>query len=44
MPLALLSGIFIVSIVYFSVNVAYLTVLDVETIKLSNAVAAVLFI
>lgn len=42
MPLALLSGILIVSIVYFLINIAYFVVLDVETIKSSNAVAAVL--
>lgn len=40
MPLALLSGILIVSIVYFLINIAYFVVLDVETIKSSNAVAA----
>jgi len=41
MPLALLSGIFIVSCVYFLINIAYFAVLDVETMKSSNAVAAV---
>lgn len=41
MPLALLSGIFTVSAVYFSINLAYFAVLDVETVKSSNAVAAV---
>lgn len=41
MPLALLSGILIVTAVYVSINVAYFVVLDVETVKSSNAVAAV---
>jgi uncharacterized membrane protein len=40
-PLALLSGIGIVSAVYLAINVAYFAVLDVDTIKSSNAVAAV---
>ncbi|GMR52305.1 hypothetical protein PMAYCL1PPCAC_22500 [Pristionchus mayeri] len=40
MPLALLSGILIVTAVYVSINVAYFVVLDVETVKSSNAVAA----
>uniref|UniRef100_A0A915E9J0 Uncharacterized protein n=1 Tax=Ditylenchus dipsaci TaxID=166011 RepID=A0A915E9J0_9BILA len=40
MPLALLSGILIVSVVYFAINIAYFAVLDVDTMKSSNAVAA----
>uniref|UniRef100_A0A0K0DBL0 Amino acid permease/ SLC12A domain-containing protein n=1 Tax=Angiostrongylus cantonensis TaxID=6313 RepID=A0A0K0DBL0_ANGCA len=39
-PLALLSGIVTVTAVYVSVNVAYFVALDVETVKSSNAVAA----
>ncbi|PAV68201.1 hypothetical protein WR25_19347, partial [Diploscapter pachys] len=39
MPLALLSGISLVAIVYLAMNVAYFVVLDVETVKSSNAVA-----
>lgn len=41
MPTALLSGIGIVTLVYLSINIAYFVVLDVETMKSSNAVAAV---
>ena len=41
MPLALLSGISLVAIVYIAMNVAYFVVLDVETVKSSNAVAVV---
>jgi hypothetical protein len=40
-PTALLSGIGIVTLVYLSINIAYFVVLDVETMKSSNAVAAV---
>ncbi|CAD5209629.1 unnamed protein product [Bursaphelenchus xylophilus] len=40
MPLALLSGIGTVTVIYLSINVAYFAVLDVETMKSSNAVAA----
>ncbi|KAI1710819.1 amino acid permease domain-containing protein [Ditylenchus destructor] len=40
MPLALLTGILTVSLVYFAMNIAYFAVLDVETMKSSNAVAA----
>ncbi|EYC20601.1 hypothetical protein Y032_0021g305 [Ancylostoma ceylanicum] len=40
-PLALLSGIATVTAVYVSINVAYFVALDVETVKSSNAVAAV---
>ncbi|CAK5010187.1 unnamed protein product [Meloidogyne enterolobii] len=39
-PLALLSGILIVFLAYFCINIAYFAVLDVETMKSSNAVAA----
>ncbi|KIH62831.1 hypothetical protein ANCDUO_06884 [Ancylostoma duodenale] len=39
-PLALLSGIATVTAVYVSINVAYFVALDVETVKSSNAVAA----
>ncbi|CAD6184087.1 unnamed protein product [Caenorhabditis auriculariae] len=39
-PLALLFGIGVVTAVYVSINVAYFVVLDVETVKSSNAVAA----
>uniref|UniRef100_A0A914MUL7 Amino acid transporter n=1 Tax=Meloidogyne incognita TaxID=6306 RepID=A0A914MUL7_MELIC len=39
-PLALLSGISIVFLAYFCINIAYFAVLDVETMKSSNAVAA----
>ncbi|KAI6179489.1 hypothetical protein M3Y98_00616000 [Aphelenchoides besseyi] len=39
-PMALLSGIGIVAFVYVLMNVAYFAVLDVETMKSSNAVAA----
>ncbi|CAI4229979.1 unnamed protein product [Auanema sp. JU1783] len=39
-PLALLGGIGIVTTVYVAINVAYFVVLDVETFKSSNAVAA----
>lgn len=41
MPMSLLSGIGIVTLVYLSINLAYFVVLDVETMKSSNAVAAV---
>ncbi|CAB3408742.1 unnamed protein product [Caenorhabditis bovis] len=40
-PLALLSGIIVVSSVYVAINLAYFVVLDVETVKHSDAVAAV---
>lgn len=40
-PLALLSGLVIVALVYLAMNIAYFAVLDVETVKASNAVAAV---
>ncbi|KAK0424539.1 hypothetical protein QR680_008715 [Steinernema hermaphroditum] len=40
MPLALLSGILLVTVVYLSINISYFIVLDVDTIKSSNAVAA----
>ncbi|CAD5206642.1 unnamed protein product [Bursaphelenchus okinawaensis] len=40
MPLALLSGIGTVTLIYMSINVAYFAVIDVETMKSSNAVAA----
>uniref|UniRef100_A0A7I4XU51 Large neutral amino acids transporter small subunit 2 n=1 Tax=Haemonchus contortus TaxID=6289 RepID=A0A7I4XU51_HAECO len=39
-PLALLGGILTVTAVYVSINVAYFVALDVETVKSSNAVAA----
>ncbi|KJH53293.1 amino acid permease [Dictyocaulus viviparus] len=39
-PLALLFGIATVTAVYVSINVAYFVALDVETVKSSNAVAA----
>ncbi|KAF7625994.1 hypothetical protein Mgra_00009819 [Meloidogyne graminicola] len=39
-PLALLSGILIVFLAYFFINISYFAVLDIETIKSSNAVAA----
>ncbi|KAH7718516.1 AAT-5 protein [Aphelenchoides avenae] len=39
-PLALLSGLIIVALVYLAMNIAYFAVLDVETVKASNAVAA----
>ncbi|KAK6010758.1 hypothetical protein OSTOST_24175, partial [Ostertagia ostertagi] len=39
-PLALLVGILTVTAVYVSINVAYFVALDVETVKSSNAVAA----
>ncbi|KAI3413853.1 hypothetical protein GPALN_011331 [Globodera pallida] len=39
-PLALLSGILIVFLIYFCVNVAFFAVLDIHTMKTSNAVAA----
>jgi uncharacterized membrane protein len=38
--MALLSGIGIVTLVYLSINMAYFVVLDVDTMKSSNAVAA----
>jgi amino acid transporter len=40
MPTALLTGIGIVTLVYLSINMAYFVVLDVDTMKSSNAVAA----
>uniref|UniRef100_A0A914GV42 Uncharacterized protein n=1 Tax=Globodera rostochiensis TaxID=31243 RepID=A0A914GV42_GLORO len=39
-PLALLSGILIVFLIYFCINVAFFAVLDIHTMKTSNAVAA----
>lgn len=42
-PLALLSGIITVTVVYLTINIAYFVVLDVDTFKSSNAVAAVRF-
>uniref|UniRef100_A0A1I8ABX1 AA_permease domain-containing protein n=1 Tax=Steinernema glaseri TaxID=37863 RepID=A0A1I8ABX1_9BILA len=39
-PLALMSGILLVTVVYLSINISYFIVLDVDTIKSSNAVAA----
>lgn len=39
-PLALLTGILTVTAVYVSINVAYFVALDVDTVKSSNAVAA----
>lgn len=41
MPLALLFGIGTVTLIYLSINFAYFAVLDVETMKSSNAIAAV---
>lgn len=41
MPLALLSGIAVVTSTYVAINIAYFVVLDIETIKSTNAVAAV---
>ena len=41
MPLALITGIATVALVYITINVAYFIVLDVDTMKSSNAVAAV---
>ncbi|CAI5440432.1 unnamed protein product [Caenorhabditis angaria] len=40
-PLALMSGIGIVTAVYVAINVAYFVVLDVDTVKSSDAVAAI---
>lgn len=40
-PLALLGGIFTVTLVYLTINIAYFVVLDVDTFTSSNAVAAV---
>ena len=40
-PLALLSGITVVTAVYFFINLAFFTVMDAETIKHTDAVAAV---
>uniref|UniRef100_A0AC35U130 AA_permease domain-containing protein n=1 Tax=Rhabditophanes sp. KR3021 TaxID=114890 RepID=A0AC35U130_9BILA len=40
-PLALLSGIIVVTLVYISINVAYFVALDTDTMKSSNAVAAI---
>ncbi|KAL3117249.1 hypothetical protein niasHT_007652 [Heterodera trifolii] len=39
-PLALLSGILIVFLIYFCINIAFFAVLDIHTMKTSNAVAA----
>ncbi|KAK5965043.1 Amino Acid Transporter [Trichostrongylus colubriformis] len=39
-PLALLVGILTVTAIYVSINVAYFVALDVDTVKSSNAVAA----
>ncbi|WKX89892.1 hypothetical protein Q1695_009046 [Nippostrongylus brasiliensis] len=39
-PLALMTGILTVTAVYVSINVAYFVALDVDTVKSSNAVAA----
>lgn len=40
-PFALLTGISVVTAIYVAINVAYFVVLDVETVKQSDAVAAV---
>uniref|UniRef100_A0A0K0DTX7 AA_permease domain-containing protein n=1 Tax=Strongyloides stercoralis TaxID=6248 RepID=A0A0K0DTX7_STRER len=40
-PLALLSGIIVVALIYISINIAYFVALDVDTMKSSNAVAAI---
>lgn len=42
--MALLTGISIVTLVYLSINIAYFVVLDVDTMKSSNAVAAVSYL
>ncbi|CEF65307.1 Amino acid/polyamine transporter I family-containing protein [Strongyloides ratti] len=39
-PLALLSGIIVVATIYIFINIAYFVALDAETMKSSNAVAA----
>ncbi|CCD68122.1 Amino Acid Transporter [Caenorhabditis elegans] len=40
-PFALLTGISVVTAIYVAINVAYFVVLDVETVKQSDAVAAI---
>jgi hypothetical protein len=39
--LALISGIFVVAVVYMTINVSYFVVLDLDAIRDTDAIAAV---
>jgi L-type amino acid transporter 5 len=41
LPVALISGIFLVAIIYITMNIAYFTVLELDVIRDTDAIAAV---